>query len=275
MTAFRLFSRINTFYGLTGQLLAGGLLRFYDAGTTSPRPVYGDPGLTINNGVSVQLDSSGRPDVDVWGDGAYFVEVFDSLGVKQGEADNVRVPGDSGQSIPALEAGKFLTNNGAVLLWAGIREVPDPTGQSGKQLGTDGEAIFWEPKPAPPPDPPAPDIVIGTASLTIGDGGDYKIVMQFGEDSAPGSNNWFTQKAVTFPTPFAKILAVGGTLKTTTIGVQSGIPALAVTGWTFGAAATGATFYWRNIPVGEHDDSNDFITQPVPFGWWAIGLVPK
>lgn len=69
MTAFRLFSRLNTFYGMTGQLLAAGQLKFYDAGTTTPRPVYGDSGLAVNNGVAVRLDSSGRPDVDIWGKG--------------------------------------------------------------------------------------------------------------------------------------------------------------------------------------------------------------
>lgn len=265
MSAFRLFSRINTFYGLTGQLLAGGLLRFYDAGTTSPRPVYGDPGLTINNGVSVQLDSSGRPDVDVWGDGAYFVEVFDSLGVKQGEADNVQVPGDGGQSIPALEAGKFLTNNGAVLLWAGIREVPDPTGQSGKQLGTDGEAIFWESKPVIP-EPPEPDWTVGGTSLQLG-----KFLIQTGTDTAPASSARTTSKNITFPTPYAKLLGISCTPMVNSVG-SYGIGAThSVTGATIGSAANGFTASFNSADDG--GGSGFEIANAIPFTWIAMGLV--
>ena len=259
MTAFRLFSRLNTFYGITGQLLAGGLLRFYDAGTTSPRPVYGDPGLTINNGVSVQLDSSGRPDVDVWGDGAYFVEVFDSLGVKQGEADNVRVPGDSGQSIPALDAGKFLTNNGAVLLWAGIREVPDPTGQSGKQLGTDGEAVFWEAKPVIPK-PPTPDWSTGAGKLQLGE-----VLLQWGSATAPATGSFSTMQNVTFPIPFAAAPYFVNPSVTVARATSSSLVADSVTS----ASATSCQF---NFVVADSKEGNaDKITASIPFTWLAIG----
>ena len=133
MSAFRLFSKLNTLYGLTGQLLAGGQLKFYDAGTTTARNVYGNLALSVNNGSTVTLDSSGRPSVDVWGTGSYFVEAYSSAGVKQGEADNVLIPGGTGAAvIPALQSGKYLTNNGSVYLWSTIREMPDPTGQDGK-----------------------------------------------------------------------------------------------------------------------------------------------
>ena len=260
MTAFRLFSRLNTFYGMTGQLLAGGKLKFYDAGTTTPRNVYGDPGLTINNGTSVQLDSSGRPDVDVWGQGAYFIEVFDSLGVKQGEADNVQVPGDSGQSIPALEAGKFLANNGAVLLWSGIREVPDPTGQSGKQLGTDGEAIFWEPKLVIP-EPPKPDWTTGTNKLQLGD-----VLLQWGTDTAPASNAKSTVKAATFGTAFAEapyFVAVTPILGTIT-------PNGSLVCGTATNLATGG--FTANFGLADDDNKSwKAINVTVPFRWFAIG----
>ena len=260
MTAFRLFSRLNTFYGITGQLLAGGVLRFYDAGTTTPRDVYGDPGLAINNGVAVELDSSGRPDVDVWGDGAYFVEVFDSLGVKQGEADNVQVSGDSGQSIPAMEAGKFLTNNGAVLLWAGIREVPDPTGQSGKQLGTDGETIFWEAKPVIP-EPPEPDWQTGSSKLKLGD-----VLLQWGTDSAPASGSTSTVKAATFGVAFAEapyFVAVTPILGTITANGSL------VCGTATNLATGGFT---ANFGLADDDNKSwKAINVAVPFRWFAIG----
>ncbi len=146
MSAFRLFSKLNTFYGLTGQLLAGGYLKFYIAGSTTPQAVFGEKALTTNNGVQIALDSSGRPNVDIWGSAAYFVEAYAADNTKQGDADNVEAPGAGAITIAPLVAGQFLTNDGAVTLWATILQLPDPTGNAGKQLGTDGTTVLWEAK---------------------------------------------------------------------------------------------------------------------------------
>lgn len=264
MTAFRLFSRLNTFYGMIGQLLAGGKLKFYNAGTTTPRNVYGDPGLTINNGTTVQLDSSGRPNVDVWGQGAYFVEVFDSLNVKQGEADNVQIPGDGGATIPALESGKYLTNNGAVLLWSEIRELPDPTGQANKTLGTDGTLVFWEPKPTAPPAAVVPNV----DSVRIRTGGDTDWLIQKGTGTAPASGLNQTTLAVTFPTPFKT-----GTMPSVSLtgapGKQPGGPVVA-----YLSAPPTATGFTAEFDVAEGNTGAQNIVNPVVFQWIAQGQVP-
>lgn len=266
MAAFRLFSKLNTFHGLTGQLLTGGQLRFFEAGTTTPADVYGDPDLLVNNGVTVALDSSGRPNVDIWGEGEYFVEVYDSLGVKQGDADDVGIPGDAAASIPALETGKFLTNNGAILLWSTIREVPDPTGQANKILGTDGTNLLWVVRPADgstPTVPPLPvDGIVQTSdSVTIG-----KIMFQFGTGTAPASGGRTTSVGVTFPTPMTTTLYVGVTVTTSPI---TGVGYNAVDA---NANETGTGFTFK-CDVNA-DQSGADINVGVSFKYMAVGLIP-
>lgn len=264
MTAFRLFSRLNTFYGLTGQLLAGGELRFYDAGTTTPRDVYGDSDLSVNNGVTVDLDSSGRPDVDVWGEGAYFVEAYDALGVKQGEADDVQIPGAGGLAIPALETGKFLTNNGAVLLWNSIREVPDPTGQGGKQLGTDGDLIFWEAKPTVT----TSDVTIATDRIVYksSDGTRAWQVLK-GTATIPASGSNTASLPVTFANAF-KSGEVPSVTLTPAPGTQPGGPAVA-----YLSAAPTASGFTAVVDVAEGNSVNQNITVAVILQWRAEGEI--
>ncbi|WP_419669926.1 hypothetical protein [Xylella fastidiosa] len=88
--------------------MASGSLKFFDAGTTTPRNVYSDQRLSVNNGAVIPLDSSGRPNVDIWGDGAYFVEVFDVLGVKQGDADNVNTQVAAANRPSCRSQSKYL-----------------------------------------------------------------------------------------------------------------------------------------------------------------------
>lgn len=277
MAAFRLFSKLNTFYGLTGQLLAGGELRFYDAGTTTPRDVYGDSDLAVNNGATVDLDSSGRPDVDVWGDGAYFVEAYDSLGVKQGEADDVSIPGAGGLTIPALETGKFLTNNGAVLLWSEIREVPDPTGQGGKVLGTDGEVLLWQ-NPPEVPDPPDPEVTIDGDNKTFTASAstlDDKFVIQVVTGSIAANNEKSMSGAVVFDTAFTALWAVHVQVRASIVsgGDTGRLPATGTTGWTPGSPATGANIHFE-LTEDDPSPANRF-TSAVPYVVTAIGTVAK
>lgn len=48
----------------TGAPLSGGVARFYDAGTTTPKTVYSDAGLTVSLGTSVTTDALGYPTSD-------------------------------------------------------------------------------------------------------------------------------------------------------------------------------------------------------------------
>ena len=58
--------------------LAGGIIYFYAAGTTTPKAVYGDSGETVVLGTSVTLDAAGR--AKIWLDGYYYCELYDALG---------------------------------------------------------------------------------------------------------------------------------------------------------------------------------------------------
>ena len=270
--AFRIFDPFRVFFNDLGEPLAGGEIRFFNAGTTTPKVVYGDKDLTVNNGSTVPLDSAGRANVDVWGSGDYFAELYDAGGVKVDEADNIELPGGSGTSIPALVTGEFLTNDGANLQWDIVRQVPDPSGNSGKILGNDGVNLLWQDPPAAPPAPPDPEIVItgnssagsfraGTSASTA------KYFRQWGGASAPSNpGGKTTSVAVTYATPFdatprVVITPVGNSFTNAGYMTDFGVTSESASGFT-------ATF---NTNHGEsNSDAN--INVSIPFNWSAEGI---
>lgn len=141
--AFRPFQPGTQFFTNDGLVLAGGSLTFTDSGTTNPRTTWSDPGMTTPNPNPVPLDGAGRPNNDIWAEGAYRVVIKDSLGATLVTLDNVSGP--VGIPNPAGQAGEFLSNDGTNVFWIPIRQVPDPTGQpDGNVLTTDGTNIAWE-----------------------------------------------------------------------------------------------------------------------------------
>lgn len=269
--AYRVVEPLRPFFDDQGRILSGGELRFYEAGTLTAKSVYGDSGLTVNNGSTVALDSAGRPNVDVWGSGSYRVRVYDSAGVLIEEADPVTDPaGSSAVAIPALQTDRFLTNDGASLLWQAIRQVPDPTGSSGKFLGNDGANLLWQtvtiPKAADP------DIVVGASSLRAGvSTNTSKFLIQVGTGSAPASGNKSTQTTVTFGTAYTTLLGV--IVQPTGTGPTSG--GVYVRTSVISQSATGFTAGFSTLTGGTSADSysNSNIINPVTFTWVAFGLV--
>lgn len=61
--------------------LAGGVLHFFESGTLTPKPVYGDASGATSLGTSVTLDASGRAVVFL-GSGAYRIWLKDSMGAQ-------------------------------------------------------------------------------------------------------------------------------------------------------------------------------------------------
>jgi hypothetical protein len=272
MSAFRLFTRLNDFRGLTGQLLVDGYLKFYQARGTTEADVFGEEELSTNNGSTIQLDSSGRPNVDIWGNvaNAYKVEVYAADDSLQGSADDLKVPGGAGATIPALEDGLFLTNDGAVLLWGAIRQLPDPAGQNGKILGVVGNE--WVPitKPA---DGAAgtSDISVGTNSLELGDGDATNYFEQSGSHTmaAPGAK--FGSDSVSFPVAFAatpKVLVQPkGACPTSGGNVYPHA-------WVTAVSTTGFTVLFSTLTGGTSADgsaTSSNITGAVDYDWLAIG----
>lgn len=268
MTGFRILNPFPVYLDRLGTPAANGRLEFFDAGTSTPKDVYGDPDLTVNNGPTVLIGSDGRAVDDIWGEGSYYVRLLAADDTLIAEADDVSIPGGTGATIPALQAGKFLTNDGAVMSWANIIQPPDPTGQSGKVLGTDGANLIWQPAPTTPP-PATSDVAVLANGVTISDG-TKKILIQTGTGTAPNVGGRDTSVAVTFPTAFSgnpMFIGItpryGGTVSNYGNAPIPHVSAYSATGFT--AAMAG----------GERDDTNsgfNFNTA-IPFDWVAIGLV--
>jgi hypothetical protein len=268
MTGFRIPDSFPVFLDRLGQPAANGRLEFYDAGTSVPKDVYGNPDLTVNNGPTVLIGADGRAVDDIWGDGSYYVRLIAADDTLIADADDVSIPGGAGAVIPALAAGKFLTNDGAVMSWASIIQPPDPTGQAGKILGTDGTNLTWQNPPATPP-PAVSDIDVTTVGMTASDG-TAKLQIITGTATAPNVGGRDTNIAVTFPTAFnANPLFVGitprygGTVSAFGNAPIPHVSAISPTGFTAAFAA------------GERDDTNAGFNfnAAIPFDWVAIGLV--
>lgn len=263
MSAFRLLDPFEVFLGDDAKPLAGGRFDFTDAGTTDPRDVFGDRALTVNNGASVGIDSTGRAVHPVWGSGAYRVRLYDAAGVLQAEADWIEIPGGEGATIPALVDGSFLTNNGSVLQWGAVRQLPDPTGQDGKMLVADGAGYTLVPQPTAP-EIPDPDIVIGAMSFLAGvSDSSSKFFVQAGTDTAPASGANTTSKATTFETPFAQLWIVLVCPTVNRAGATGWLPAWSV-------PVQGANGFTVNFDTNA-DRAGGAIVNPLTYRYLAIG----
>lgn len=272
MTAFLMYDPRPVYLTLTGEVAAGGSLQFFAAGTTTPQDVYGDSGLTVNNGSTLTLGSDGRTSVEVWGDASlsYRVRLYDSNGALVFDQDDVAGSSGGGSTtIPTLGTGQFLTNDGSQLLWADIRQLPDPTGQSGKVLSTDGTNFTWIAKPA--------DGTAGTAgtnaavtvtpsSVKWSNGTGDLFFIQGGSSSAPASGGHTTSAHVAFPVAFKTILKVE-------VGVTS--TTMCSAGYLLAHAETNKSTTGFDVAFDSNssDGSNGNIIGSVPFDWIAYGTV--
>ncbi len=105
------FSILDRITDANGEPVSGGYAEFYDAGTTTPRTVYSDSGLSVSLGTVVYADTGGYPvstqggstKVSVYtGTGAFKVIVKDSAGTTLITRDNI--PG-------ALDTSAFTTTS--------------------------------------------------------------------------------------------------------------------------------------------------------------------
>jgi hypothetical protein len=272
MSAFRILNQFPVFFGLTGQLAAGGSLRFYNSGTTTPKSVFGNKALSIDNGPVIAIGTDGRPVVDTWGSGSYRVRLYAKDGTLVDEADNVEVAGGGAASIPTLVDGYFLTNNGSLLLWAPIRQLPDPTGQNGKMVIADGAGYSLQPVPVAPT-PPEPEIVVAANSFRAGTSASTtKFFLQTGTGSAPPSSTpdakgllHLTAAEITFPTAFASVTSI---VVTPTGGAVNIVGFFAIPCVT----AQSPTGFTVQFQMNDDDaESRLNITSPVNFMWLAVG----
>lgn len=265
MAAFRPIQPFAQFFLPNGEMNAGGFLHFYETDLSTEKNTYSDPDLAPGhlNPNPVPLNSSGVPDMDIWGDGSFGIMVKAANGATISTRNNVRSDAFGAQSIPALVANYFLSNNGTSLLWRDIENqlLPDMTGFANYLLSTDGEVPVW----IPPENLNIPTIEVGTSGnyFQIGD-----VLIQFGHDSFPAATVFpfhASSKSIDFPNEFDTCNGVLGICNK--IGIvsngDSGIVSATYTN-------TGASF---NVDINsEATDSSRYITAPVPFTWFAFGV---
>ncbi|HGM5043082.1 TPA: hypothetical protein ACKPZV_000238 [Stenotrophomonas maltophilia] len=246
---------------LSNQPVAGGFLQFFDQGTTNPRMTWSDQALTIPNTNPVPLDSSGRANVNIWLSGSYSVRLTDSLGAVIWTRDVN--DGSVGNNVfPTLEAGKFLTNDGSVVLWADLIQLPDPTGSDGKMVVASGGGYVLQAQPVAPTSP-----VVTTDTSVKYIGTSSTILEQWGAGSIPASGTKVASTVITFPTAYLTppIASVG-------IARSSGVVAagfIGCLGWT-----TSTTQLAINWDLNIANSGSEFnLTSPIPITWRAIGKV--
>lgn len=260
--AFRLYPQFSTFWSDDGTLLAGGQLRFFEAGTATPKNVYGEKALSTNNGSTIDLDAAGRPEHPIWGSGQYDVHLYDADNVKVGEDLTVEIPGGEATALPTLSADKFLTNDGSVMSWAEVLQVPDPTGSADKILSTDGTTLSWIAKPA--------DGAAGTAnvsqtatSYTVED-----MLVQTGSATGTSAGGRTQSVSVTFGTAFTSTpIFVDVAVTSTSLSSFGNMPSHTIT-------AKSTTGFTVKFTMGELDDSQagfDF-NAGVAFDYMAVGV---
>lgn len=272
--AHRLIAQTTTFFGLSGQLLAGGELRFFELDTITPKVVYGEYALTTNNGSTVALDASGRPSVAIWGAGDYFYEVYDSDDVKQGE-DEAREPGGAALNIPIPSAGEYVSGDGSQFVLVDLSDslLPDQTGHANDYLSTDGSIPSWV---DPPEDAVVPElpITVAAGSTQLGAAGSDFELRQYGADSVAGGGGKTVTKSVTFATAFKVGTEPKVVIQLTGAGVttsnnaypQDSITAISNTGFT-------VTFSTYDGSTSTDDFTGANMTGTINFNWEARGLI--
>lgn len=267
--SFRILNQAPQYLLADGSVNAGGKLYFYENDLTTPKNTWSDEAMTTLNSNPVIMDASGRTLTDVWGLGEYGVKMTNAADVVQWTRNQVQQGGDPGATIPALQDGEFLTNDGLNLLWQPILQVPDPTGHSGQVLYSDGSLSYWAALPVTP-DPPDPDIVVTATSFQAGVNDDNtKHFQLFGTATAPNTGTKSTSIAVVFATPFDTLLYVAPCVTIASTTPANELPSWSVTGWTPGSASSGVTFNF-NIPDDDSSASHKFNVA-VPFAWMAVG----
>lgn len=269
MSSFRILNQAPQYFLPDGTVNAGGKLYFYETDLTTLKDTWSDEAMTTLNSNPVIMDAFGRTLTDVWGLGEYGAKMADSADVVIWTRNNVQQSGDAGATIPALQNGEFLTNDGSNLLWQPILQVPDPTGHSGQVLYSDGTLSYWAALPVTP-DPPDPEIEVTDTTFRAGISSDNtKYWTASGTGVAPNTGTKTTSQTISFSPAFDSLWNVLITVTTASTTPANELPTHSVTGWTFGSASSGVTVNF-NIPDDDSTSSHKFSTT-VPFTWTAFG----
>lgn len=244
---------------------AGGSVQFYDYQTTTPKNTYSDRDLTTPNPSPVPIAVDGRLSVEVWLDGEYTAVLKDeddntvwTRDIVPEVAPGASIPDPSGQD------GKVLKSNGSILVYDTVREMPDPTGSAGEMVVVNSTGDGYVTQPIP--DVPEPDITIAADKVVIGGGGSLKKMELFGSGTAPASGTTSTSVAVNFATAFK-----AGTIPFVSItltNAQASGPFVSRTSGDPTSAGFTAVF-----DVAEGNSAGGNIVTAPTFRWKAEGVV--
>lgn len=127
-----------------GVPLDGGLLYFYDTGTTTPKATYSDSALTIANANPVVLDSAGRvPNIFASVDDEYRVVLKTSANVTVWTKDNVQFP-DATELVALIQALQDQIDNLDAGTGVFLQSITNPSCDGGSQGATALTASYQE-----------------------------------------------------------------------------------------------------------------------------------
>ena len=181
------------------------------------------------------------------------------------EADPIEMAGAGGLVIPALEASKFLTNDGANLLWQLIRQLPDPSGNANKIVGTDGSNFIFYDRPDNGSDGTNADVTVHSSWASVGDGSDSadKLLIQSGTATLSATGTPTADKHISFSPAFKNLFGSPMVISNTG-SVGSG-----------GYAAIMSALNVSNSGFQAHAEANggQSIINNINISWIAIGAV--
>lgn len=278
MAGIRLTDQKPQYRKADGTLAAGGRILFYLTGTSTPKNVFAEPGLTTNLGSEIALDSDGRhsEDIHLADDAAYRIDVQDAddASIPGYPLDNVGGAASAGADIPDPADGADLqvwstdgTAGGGY--WRDVRELADSTGHATTEVwysdGAGGGAY------APLPAAATYTVPTGGIAIAAGEIRNGTNLMKWGTDTAPAApSSLSTSKAVTFSgTAFTAVQScqvTPGAVSVTGQGAQvtPAYTSLGTTGFT-------ANFFAGAENTGTGGSNGDKISGTVPFSWVVYG----
>lgn len=258
------------FLGLLGTApIPGGKVQFYDRGTTTEKDTYGDAALTTPNANPVPLDASGRFTTEVWLDGEYTVVVYDVDDTVVVAATDILPEVSAATAVPdpTGQTGKVLVSDGVAYVFEDRLQFPDPTGSAGYVVTADPTGTFYILSPPPDP-PPASDITIAANRIVFKSSDNTKAWQVLkGTATIPASGANTASLPITFANAF-KAGEVPNVTITPAPGTQPGGPVV-----PYLSAAPTASGFTAVVDVAEGNSVNQNITVAAVVQWCAQGEI--
>lgn len=229
----------------TSELLSGGRLYFFEAGTLVPQNAYKESTLTVAHPNPIILASDGRVPQIYFADGAIRVRLTDKTGVVQFDQDSILVVGPSGGGGgggSSVDPSSLFVTRDIKIRWDDVpltgyvrcngRTIGSSVSGASERANADCQALFEE--------------LWGYSNISI-----------VGGRGATGAADWAANKQLTLPDCAGRLL---GGIDNLGAGAQSRITSAVIN--NLGSGATGGEQN-HTIVVGElpaHRHNLDVVT---------------